>query len=58
MPLTYTPTNMPTFDEYNKMNKKELINLLIEKDKTVKDLQDRIGNIEKQIKESDVSQNH
>ena len=49
---------MPTFDEYNKMNKKELINLLIEKDKTVKDLQDRIGNIKKTDQGIGCFQNH
>ena len=40
---------MPTHDEYNKLNKKELINLLVDKDKTLKSLQDRIEKIELQL---------
>ena len=44
-----------TFEEYNKKSKKELINLLIEKDQTVKDLKSRIDKIEKQIQQSDVT---
>ena len=46
---------MTSFEEYNKKSKKDLINLLIEKDQTVKSLQERIDNIEKQLKESDVT---
>ena len=46
---------MPTFDEYNKMNKKELIDLLIKKDQTVQSLQAQINKINEHLKESDVS---
>ena len=46
---------MKTFEDYNKLNKKELINLLIEKDKTVKSLEDRLEKLEEQFNKSDVS---
>ena len=44
-----------TFEDYNKMSKKDLISLLLEKDKTVQNLQSRIEKIEKQLQQSEVT---